>query len=169
MNWIRKLCALNSHAVGMWSLFMSTFNSKAPDVPELAHQGIFQLSRVSVNCYVKTMKKYPLPLNLADFLKILSSSQDHCWSHNNFIEKFSKNYTLYGVNISLNFGFRLNRFAFNDTKTHFLSPNFMNLSQNLVISEVCCWTQNSSCYDVTRYKDDFFNKSQNLILNLFQG
>ena len=31
-------------------------NSQAPDVPELAHQGIFQLSRLSVNCYVKTVK-----------------------------------------------------------------------------------------------------------------
>jgi len=33
---------------------------------------------------------------------------------------FSKSYTLYGVYIFLNFGFRLNRLAFNDTKNiHF--------------------------------------------------
>ena len=39
---------------------MNLINSQAPDVPELAHQGIFQLSRLSVSCYVKTMKKYPV-------------------------------------------------------------------------------------------------------------
>ena len=32
-------------------------NSQAPDVPEMAHLGIFKLSRLSVNCYVKTKKK----------------------------------------------------------------------------------------------------------------
>ena len=47
-------------------------NSLAPDVQKLAHKGIFQLSRLSVKCYVKTMKKYPLHLNLTDFMKILS-------------------------------------------------------------------------------------------------
>ena len=50
---------------------MNLINCQAPDVPELAHQGIFQLSRLSVSCYVKTMKKYPLHLNLTDFMKIL--------------------------------------------------------------------------------------------------
>ena len=57
------------------------FNSQAPNVPELAHQGIFQLSRLSVN-YVKIMKKYPPHLNLTDFMKILSVPKDHCGSHN---------------------------------------------------------------------------------------
>ena len=71
-------------------------NSLAPDVPELAHQGIFQLLRLSVDRYVKTMKKYPLHLNLTDFLKILSVPQDHCGRHNNFFFNFSENYTLYG-------------------------------------------------------------------------
>ena len=55
-------------------------NSQALDVPELAHSGIFQLSRLSVNCYIKTVKKYPLYLNRADFMKILSVPQDHCGS-----------------------------------------------------------------------------------------
>ena len=64
------------------------FNSQAPDVLELAHQGIFQLSRLSVNCYVKTMKKYPLRLNRKNFKKILSVPQDHCGSHNNFMKVF---------------------------------------------------------------------------------
>ena len=32
-------------------------NSQAPDVPELAHQDLFQLSRLSGNCCVKMMKK----------------------------------------------------------------------------------------------------------------
>ena len=52
-------------------------------------------------------------------MKILLVPQDHCESHENFMNFFSKNYTLFGVYISLNFGFRLNRFAFNDKKTHF--------------------------------------------------
>ena len=38
-------------------LTLIDLNSQAPDVPELAHKGILQLSRLSVNCYVKTMKK----------------------------------------------------------------------------------------------------------------
>ena len=88
-------------------------------MPELAHQGIFQLSRLSVNCYVKTVKKCSLYLSRTDFLKMLSVPQDHCGSHNNFMKFFSKNYTLYGVYIFSNFGFRLNRLALNDTKTHF--------------------------------------------------
>ena len=40
-------------------MFKNWLNSQAPDVPELTHQGIFQLSRLSVNCYVKTMKNIP--------------------------------------------------------------------------------------------------------------
>ena len=88
-------------------------------MPELAHQGISQLSRLSVNSYIKIMKKYPLHLNLADFIKILSVPQDHCRSHNNFMKFFSKNYTLYGVYISLYFGFRLNRLASHVKKTYF--------------------------------------------------
>ena len=81
-------------------------NSQAPDVPELAHQGIFQLSRLSINCYVKTTKKCSLYLSRTDFMTVLSVRQDHCGSHNNFIKKFSKNYTFYGVYISLFIGFR---------------------------------------------------------------
>ena len=46
-------------------------NSQAPDVPEMAHLGIVQLSRLSVNCFFKTEKKYPLYLNRTDFMKIL--------------------------------------------------------------------------------------------------
>ena len=65
---------------------LSLFNSQAPDVPELAHRGIFQLSRLSKNCYVKRVKKYPLHFNLADFMKILSVPQDHYGSHNNFLK-----------------------------------------------------------------------------------
>ena len=43
---------------------------------------VLQLSRLSVSCYVKTVKKYPLYLNRADFMKILSVPQNHCGSHN---------------------------------------------------------------------------------------
>ena len=52
-------------------------------------------------------------------MRVLLVPQDHCGTHNYFINFFSKNYTLYGVYIFINFGFRLNRLAFNDTKTHF--------------------------------------------------
>ena len=106
-NW--KFCSKDSQGA-IISIFAEPFlmiselserqvNSQAPDVPELAHQDIFQLLRLSVNCYVKTVKKYSLHLNRADFMKILSVSQDHCGSHNNFLKIFSKNYTLYGVYI----------------------------------------------------------------------
>ena len=61
---------------------------------ELTNLSILQLSRVSVNSYVKTVGKYPLYLKRADFLKILSVPSDHCESRDNFI-KFSKNYTLH--------------------------------------------------------------------------
>ena len=87
-------------------------------MPELAHQGIFQLLRVSVNCYVKTMKKYRILLNLTDFMKILSKPQDHCGSQNNFMIFFRKNILFMVFNSTLNLGFRLNRLAFNDTKTY---------------------------------------------------
>ena len=40
-------------------LTLENVNSQAPDVPELAHQGVFQLSRLSINCYVKTTKNVP--------------------------------------------------------------------------------------------------------------
>ena len=53
-------------------------------------------------------------------MKVLSVPQDRCGSHNNFMKFFSKNYTLYGDYIFLNFGFRLNRLAFNDTKNIFI-------------------------------------------------
>ena len=92
------------------------FNSQAPDVPELAHHGIFQLSRLSVNCFVKTVKEYSLHLKRADFMKILSLQQDHCGSQNNFLKIFSKNYTLYGIYIFLNFGIRLSNLSFYGTK-----------------------------------------------------
>ena len=82
-------------------------NSQAPDVPELAHQGIFQLSRLSVSCNVKTIKIHLLHLNLTDFMKILSVSKYHCESHNNFMKFFWKIILF------------LIRLAFNDTKTHF--------------------------------------------------
>ena len=85
-------------------LFYKSLNSQAPDVPELAHQGIFQFSQLSVNCYVETVKKYSLYLNRTDFMRVLSVPQDHCGTHNNFMKIFSKNYTLYGVYIFSNFG-----------------------------------------------------------------
>ena len=94
-------------------------NSQAPDVPELARQGIFQLSRLSVNCNVKTVKKCSLYLSRTNFLKRLSVPQDHCGSHDNFMKFFSENYTLYGVYIFSDFGFRLNRLALNDPYSHF--------------------------------------------------
>ena len=54
-------------------------------------------------------------------MKRLSVPQDHCRSHNNFMKFFSKNYTLYGVYMFMNSGFRLklNRLADNDTETLF--------------------------------------------------
>ena len=94
-------------------------NSQAPDVPELAHQGIFPLSRLNVNCFVETVKKYSLYLNRTDLMRVLSVTQDHCGTHYNFMKNFSKNYTLYGVYIFPNFGFSLNRLTLNDTKIHF--------------------------------------------------
>ena len=42
-------------------------------------------------------------------MKILSVPRDHYGSHNNLMKLFSKNFTLYGVYISIYFGFRLNR------------------------------------------------------------
>ena len=78
-------------------------------------------------------------------MKILSVPQDHCGVQNNLMKFFSKNYTLYGVYIFLNFGFLLNRLAFNDTKTlfiyqklskdknnYFIGSNFKNLSEDSV-------------------------------------
>ena len=38
-----------------FKILSSDLNSQAPDVPELAHQDLFQTSRLSVNCYVKTV------------------------------------------------------------------------------------------------------------------
>ena len=52
-------------------ILCSKINSQAPDVPELAHQGIFQLSRLSVN-FCQNTEKYPLHLNRTYFMKILS-------------------------------------------------------------------------------------------------
>ena len=110
--------SLNPRLLSIY-LSLCVLNSQAPDVPELAHLGIFHFSRLSVNCFVKTVKKYSLNLNRTDFLKVLSVPQDHCGTQNNFTKIFSKNYTLYGVYIFPNFGFRLTRLAFNDTKTLF--------------------------------------------------
>ena len=53
------------------------FNSKVPDVPELAHQDIFQLSRLSFNCYAKTVRKNRPYLNLTDFMRTLSVIRPH--------------------------------------------------------------------------------------------
>ena len=72
-------------------------NSQAPDVPEFAHQGICQFAWLSVNCYVKMMKKYSSYLNRTDFMRVFSVPKDHCSTHNNFMKIFPENYTLYGV------------------------------------------------------------------------
>ena len=77
------------------------FNSQAPDVPKLARQGIFKLSRLRVNCYVKTLKIISFILTLRILLSGLPyentiSIQDDCETHNNFMNFFTKNYTLYG-------------------------------------------------------------------------
>ena len=45
---------------------------------------------------------------------------------------FSKNYTLYGVYISLNFGFRLNLLAFKDTKMHFYISEVVERSKEFL-------------------------------------
>ena len=52
-------------------------------------------------------------------MRVLSVPQDRCGTHYNYMKFFSKNYTLYGVYIFLNFDIRLNRLTFYDTKTHF--------------------------------------------------
>ena len=50
------LCSFFIHQVPL-SGFLK---SQAPAVPELAHRGIFQFSRLSLNCYVKTGKNITL-------------------------------------------------------------------------------------------------------------
>ena len=125
-------------------------NSQAPDVPELAHQGIFHLSRLSVNCYVKTVKKWSLYLSLTDFLKLLSEPQDQCGSHNNFMKFLPKNYTLYHKDFMVFTYFQILAFVsivsrlttqkhificqklFKVKKNYFLGSNFINLSEKLV-------------------------------------
>ena len=67
--------------------------------PTCQNFSVLKAEPLGVNCYVKTVKKYPLHLNRADFMKILSVPYDHCGSHNNFLKFFSKNYTHYGVYI----------------------------------------------------------------------
>ena len=52
-------------------LTLENVNSQAPDVPELAHRGIFRLSRLSVNSYHKTAKKYYPLFCPADPMKII--------------------------------------------------------------------------------------------------
>ena len=65
-----------------------------------------------------------------DFMKLMSVPKDHRGSHNNFMKIFSKKYTLYGVHIFLNFGYHLNRLAFNDMKKHFyISENISRLKR----------------------------------------
>ena len=90
-------------------------NSQAPDVPELTHQGIFQRSRLSVNCYDKTMKKYPRHLNLKDFMNILSVPQDHC--DNNLMNFFSKNNSYFKFFSELKTALEVNRYLFGISST----------------------------------------------------
>ena len=84
-------------------------------------------------------------------MRVLSVLQEHCGTHNNLMKIFSKNYTLYGVYIFLNFGIRLNHLPFTtrkhncmyqklfkDKTYNFLGSNFINLWENLIKSEVCC-------------------------------
>ena len=54
-------------------------HSQAPDVPDLAHQGIFQLSRLSVNCYVKTVKKIPPSFRPCGFYETTVSTTGSLW------------------------------------------------------------------------------------------
>ena len=79
---------------------------------------------------VETMKKYHLHLNLTDLMKILSVPQDHCGSQNNFMKIFSRNYTLNGVNISINFGFCLNRLAFRAPESKVQTQEFQIVYSN---------------------------------------
>ena len=97
-------------------------NSQAPDVPELADQGIFQLSRLSVNCFVKTLKN---PLI------------------------FSINIHIY----FLIFGFRLNRLACKDSKTHFYIESCFKIKKDYFLgSNFINWSPTK--------KTTFFNKNQ---------
>ena len=55
--WFSEIRAIHGNSFGravapLYTLKFS-FNSQAPDVPELAPQGSFQLSRLSVNCMPK--------------------------------------------------------------------------------------------------------------------
>ena len=72
-------------------------------MPELAHQGIFQFSRLSLNCYVKTVEKYP-PVKPYGFYESTISitacdSQDHGGSHKNFMKIFLEKLSFYGVKL----------------------------------------------------------------------
>ena len=69
--------------------FLIFLYSQSPNVPELSHQNIFQLSRLSMNCFVETVKKSDF-LNRTDFIKSLSVSQNHRVSNNNVMKIFSK-------------------------------------------------------------------------------
>ena len=84
-------------------------------MPELAHQGIFQLSRPSVNCHVKTVEEYPPFLNRKDFMQVPSVSQDHGGSHKNLMEIFFEKLSLYDVKL------------FKDKKKYYFGPNFGRL------------------------------------------
>ena len=95
--------------VHFWTFSPVSVNSQAPDVPELAHQGIFQLSQLSVLCQIG---------------EEISRLFKRC----RFYEKnFSKNYTLYGVEICFNFGLRLNRLSLKDKKTHFHIESYLKI------------------------------------------
>ena len=61
-----------------------------------------------MNYYSKMMKKYPLYSKAVNFIKILSISQGYFESLNNLMKFSSKNDTLYGVYLFLNFRFCLN-------------------------------------------------------------
>ena len=62
-------------------------NSKAPDVPELAHQGIFQLSRLSVNCCVKNERISPSFKPYRFYENTVSTAGSFWKSYNDFFEK----------------------------------------------------------------------------------
>ena len=68
-------------------LTLENVNSQAPDVPELAHQGVFQLSRLSVNCCVKTEKISPSFKPYRFYENTVSTAGSFWKSYNDFFEK----------------------------------------------------------------------------------
>ena len=80
-----------------WTIVLASYvNSQAPDVPELAHRGIFRLSRLSFNSYHKTAKKYYPLFCPADPMKIIVFFVKCSWNSKNSKKNLDSENTFYG-------------------------------------------------------------------------